>query len=289
MSFGEFNFFPSNESAITVIVRNAAKAPKGCTVLLADLSDAERMQAIADGIGDCDTLLHIAAAMPLSSVPDEEEEVMMHEAQLQATKNLLHILPATVKHLVYASSIDVYGEPVMQPMTEDHPLCPLTSYGRSKLAHEKLLRGFASRTERTCMILRITQIYGPQEPVIKAIPVFIKTILEGRIPTIFGDGGDLRDYLYVDDAATAIMKAAECRKSDVLNIATGHSVSLAATLGIIIGLYGGTLQPVYQERRKPRLDFIFDVSRAKRLLAFEAATPLSLGLQREYDAFSRRS
>jgi UDP-glucose 4-epimerase len=256
--------------------------PASAGHVYADLQDAQSLRLVAPELLGCDTLVHLAAAMPQASVATEMLEEM-RAANVMTTARLLEVLPETVRHVLFAGSIDAYGIPDALPVTESAPLRPVSAYGQTKAETEELLREHCARTGRRLGILRLTQIYGPGEPPIKAIPRFIDAALAGETPVLYGDGEDLRDYLYVADAAQAFLSALERDAEGTWNIASGTSVSVIATLGLVLHLCGSRVIPELHERVKPRLDLRFDVSLAKAALGWASRIPLEEGLQRQIE------
>lgn len=139
-----------------------------------------------------------------------------------------------VKKLVFASSGgSVYGEPEIFPVKENYPLIPLSPYAISKVTVENHLYYLKKTRNLNYTVLRYGNVYGPrQDPNGEAgvIAIFIKQLLNGKLPTIFGDGECVRDYVYVDDVATANIMAINSGKDDnlsnIYNIGTraGHTV-----------------------------------------------------------------
>ncbi len=135
----------------------------------------------------------------------------------------------------------------------------------------------------TLTILRFTQIYGPREPLIKAIPLFIREIAHNHAPTIFGDGSEKRDYLFVSDAALSVVNTIDKKVSGIFNIASGESVTLKETLDMLIAISGKEIIPNYEERKKLKIDIVFDTSKAQTELGFYPQISLNDGLQQSYD------
>ena len=212
----------------------------------------------------------------------------MTVANVTTTQNLLAALPRPPSHIVFASTLDVYGVPEWLPLTEDHPTNPVTAYGEAKLLAERTLEDYCRKHDKKLTILRLSHVYGPSEPQIKAIPIFIANVSSERTPTIFGDGSELRDYVYVADVARAFLSAIEMKVDGIFNIAGGKSTSLKEVLEIIIRISGKNIRPVYRERLKDHVDFCFDITKARTKLGFTASTPLAHGLKRHSEAYDRR-
>ncbi len=271
----------SSNHNITAVVRAGAQLPLPCTLVEGDLCDHAVIDMLRTQSEGVETVIHLAATMPAHSVASENTEEMMH-ANIVSTRNLLTSLPRSLCHMILASSIDVYGSPHDLPIRESHPMLPATAYAQSKIETERLARIHCEERNIPLTILRFTHIYGPQEPAIKAIPLFVRKIAGGHAPVLYGDGSDRRDYLYVTDAADAIVCAIERVQHDIFNIASGVSVTLKEVAELLIELSGKSMTPHYAERRKQKVDIELDVSHARVSLKFSAATPLRLGLAQTY-------
>lgn len=186
--------------------------------------------------------------------------------------------------VVYASSFEVYGAPESALVDEDHPTRPLTDYGATKLGGEDHLLAFAYEEKTRVVALRMPAIYGPGEETPRLLPNCLARVARGERPVVEGDGGDLRDQLYVDDAALAIALALEKDASGILNVADGaaHSVSeVARTAMRIAGMAG---EPEIAPRKKPRVDFHMSIERATRELSFAPEVSLEEGMRRQLES-----
>ncbi len=272
---------------VSAIVRGTRSCGKDIHEIVADLTNGKEMKSIETRMNDIDILIHLAAEMPKAGSSKEEQETLQ-TTQTEGLRHLLSILPPKIKHIVYASSIDVFGMPKSLPIDETHSTEPISEYGKAKIQGERILQEFADRTGCALTILRITQIYGKGEPKIKAIPLFIEKVAMGEAPVLFGDGSDERDYIEVSDAARSIMHALEHGANGTFVIASGNTVTLKTVAEEIVRISGKKLELISKERQKPKINFRFDVSKAKKLLGFEAKIPLSEGLQMQYDASLRQ-
>lgn len=201
----------------------------------------------------------------------------------------VHVLQAAreqgVEMVVLASSAAVYGEwdrPVDETMTRD----PLSPYAASKAAMEAAARLFSAQFGLPTLCLRYFNVYGPRQsphsPYAAAIPLFIEAMLADEPPVIFGDGKQVRDFVYVEDVVRANLAAAEAieQAGAVLNIAAGETVSIrelvAALREILPEAPGAQFGP-------PRKGDIFysaaDIHRAETALGYRPKTALKDGLQ----------
>ncbi len=268
---------------VTAIVRTDIALP--CRVVVADLTNPASVDILARAMQGCDTVIHLAATIPSQSNPTESADAMW-TANLDSTEYLLQSLPVSVSHVILASTLDVYGPPQFLPLTEMHPLLPQSAYAQSKAACEHRAETLCVMRDIPLTILRFTQVYGPREKPVKAIPLFIRSIAAGTAPVLFGDGSDTRDYLYVADAVDAIILAVGKKKPGILNVASGRSATLKEAVETLIRISGKNLTPVYKERQKAKTEIRFDISRLTSALGFQAKTSLAEGLRQTYDWYS---
>lgn len=131
-----------------------------------------------------------------------------------------------IAQLIFISSVDVYGsvETGVQ-ISESSALSPNTYYGISKLSSEFILKNCCSKNKIPLLILRFPGIYGPDDKGKSTVAQFVNSAIKGKV-TIFGDGKDKRDFVYVDDVYRLIKIAIDKEVSATLNVATGKSYSL---------------------------------------------------------------
>lgn len=208
-----------------------------------------------------------------------------------------------VKGVVFASSGGVvYGEPDDLPVAEDHPKGPLSPYGVSKLSSEYYLYCYHRVHGLPYIALRYGNVYGPrQDPHGEAgvVAIFTGKMLQGEPPTIFGDGEQLRDYVFVEDVVRANLlgmrtlgqaPVPNCPDERAYNIGTGVGTSvneLFSRLATIVGFRG---EPRRGPERKGELRRIYlAVSKAERELGWRPKVTLEEGLRRTASFFRERS
>ncbi|WP_457614310.1 GDP-mannose 4,6-dehydratase [Methanopyrus sp.] len=197
-----------------------------------------------------------------------------------------------VERFVYASSGGaVYGEPEYLPVDEEHPTRPISNYGVSKLAGEHYVRVYAERDGFEHVILRYANVYGPrQDPRGEAgvIPIFLLRAARGEPLTVFGDGEQTRDFVFVGDVARITVEAVE-RGEGVYNVGTGRETSVNDIVEVVKAVTGLDVEIVYEEPRPGEVRRIYlDPSRAREELGFEPRVDLEEGIQRTWKWIRRK-
>jgi UDP-glucose 4-epimerase len=157
-----------------------------------------------------------------------------------------------VKKIVYSSSAAVYGNPDEIVVSETTPTVPASFYGVSKLTPEAYFKVFYSLYGLRYTVLRYANIYGPRQDALGeggVISIFATRILIGQSPTIFGDGEQTRDFVYVGDIADANIRALTSGDLMTLNVGTGERTSVNQLFAIMKEITGSGINPKYAEAR----------------------------------------
>ncbi|MBI2866825.1 MAG: NAD-dependent epimerase/dehydratase family protein [Chloroflexi bacterium] len=216
------------------------------------------------------------------------------EVNVVGSVNLLDIAARHgVKRFIFASTGGaLYGEPERLPCGESHPIAPLSPYGTAKYAVEQYVRYFKRAGGLPFVILRYGNVYGPdQDPHGEAgvVAIFALKMLRGQEVTVFGDGTQQRDFIYVGDVAQANVSALERGEGGAYNIGTGRGDSVNEVYRVLAAATGYTKPPVYLPARPGDVYRIWlNCSLAKRELGWQAATPLEEGLRRTVEAIRKR-
>lgn len=231
-----------------------------------------------------DVLLHLGAFTPKSG-KDRNRVDEIYIANVVGTHNLLSTLPETPRRIVFCSTLDVYApEAFSRPIDESSPTGPEGLYGASKLFGEALVRAIAERSGAEHVVLRLGHVYGPGEGrYLKLIPETIRRVLAGRPPRIVGDGRERRDFLYVDDAAEALVRAvsAPVGAAPVINVASAESHEVHEVVDLIADLAGYTGPPEKLPAAGVPRSIIFDTELMRRVLGDWPLTALEEGLRYE--------
>lgn len=251
-----------------------------------DLADAD---LAARGIAGADYVLHQAA---IPSVPRSvKDPITSNRANIDATLSVLVAArDAGVKRVVYAASSSAYGNAAALPKREDMATGPLSPYALQKLVGEQYLQLFTALYGLETVSIRYFNVFGPRQdpssPYSGVISLFITALLEGRGPTIYGDGGQTRDFTYVANVVDGVLKATQAAHAsgEVINVATGGRISLNELFTTLKGIVGADVSPTYAEGRAGDVrDSQADIGKAQRLLGYTPVVDLAEGLRRTVD------
>jgi nucleoside-diphosphate-sugar epimerase len=238
-------------------------------------------------------VLHQAA---IPSVPRSvDDPVTSNRANITATINTLWAAKdAGVKRLIYAASSSAYGNTPTLPKREDMPTHPLSPYALQKLVGEQYCQLFTALYRFETVGIRYFNVFGPRQdpgsPYSGVISQFATALLAGRQPTIYGDGGQTRDFTYVANVVDGVLRACDAPKAsgEVINVATAGRISLNDLVRVMNLLIGSNVQPVYKEPRAGDVrDSQADISKAKALLGYEPTVSLEEGLRLTLDWFRK--
>ncbi len=194
---------------------------------------------------------------------------------------------AGVKKIAFASSAAVYGDTPVVPVVEDAPCRPLSPYGVDKLASELMLGAYAATHGVAATPLRFFNVYGPRQdpssPYSGVISIFADRARAGKPLTIFGDGQQTRDFVYVGDVARAVVAAAMADGGDgtAMNIGTGRETTVRQLAELIVGLAGTGVAISHAPARAGEIvRSLAAVARVQAALGWQAEVALADGLAR---------
>jgi nucleoside-diphosphate-sugar epimerase len=246
--------------------------------------DVRRRGVVREALRDVDYVFHLAA---IASVPlSINKPKLVSEVNVSGTLNLLwESLRFNVKRFIFTSSCAIYGEPAYMPIDEEHPTNPVSPYAASKLSAEHYCRTFHKTYGLETVILRLFNAYGPRQersPYSGVIAKFIDALKSGRVLTIFGDGEQTRDFIYVDDVVDALILASrhsECAGM-TFNIGSGIETSINQIAYKLIKIFGSNIKPIHLESRAGDVRRSYaNISKARNILGFRVNTPLEAGLE----------
>jgi UDP-glucose 4-epimerase len=256
--------------------------PSGVELLQGDVADP----AVVDrAMADADGCFHLAA---IASVEKGVTDWLgTHRANLTGAITVFDSIrrKGTRIPVVYASSAAVYGDAKTIPIAETEPCAPLSAYGADKLGCELHAR-VASHVHRIPAVgLRFFNVYGPRQdpksPYSGVISIFTERIAAGRGVSIYGDGGQTRDFVYVADVVNALVAAMALRPDDapVFNVCTGLATSVLGLAHLIADLCGGSAAITHAPSRAGEIRHSLGMpERAKAALNLPPHLPLRNGL-----------
>jgi UDP-glucose 4-epimerase len=222
---------------------------------------------LAEAVGSADYIFHQAA---LASVPMSiQDPVRTNEVNILGTLNvLLTARDCHAKKVVLASSCAVYGDTPSLPAQEGMPLKPLSPYAVTKATGEQYCSVFHHVYSLPTVCLRYFNVYGPrQDPASQyaaVVPKFISRALMNKPLTIFGDGQQTRDFVFVKDVVSANISAAETAVSGVFNIGSGRQTSVLELANLVVKLAGIEVEMLSQPPQPGEIRHSFaDISKAR--------------------------
>ena len=257
-----------------------AKPLVGCNWMIGDFSDPTTLPAAVAG---CDVVFHLVnATTPAGANINKVADL---SANVISTLRLMDVCRESgVKRLIFVSSGGtVYGIPEIVPTPETAPTNPITAYGISKLAIEKYLNLYEYLYGLEYRILRVSNPFGPYQLANKnqgVISAFVEKSLNGKPIEIWGDGSIVRDYVYIDDVVTALLKAATHQGDGrVFNIGSGVGRSIN-DIAKIINDKTNSLNPViYKDSRRVDVPVsVLDCSNAFANLNWKSVTEFDSGI-----------
>jgi nucleoside-diphosphate-sugar epimerase len=256
-------------------------------ILEGNICDVETLSGAMTGVNG---VFHEAA---LVSVPESVEHPEL-SFEINA-KGTFHVFEAArnagVRRVVYASSAAVYGESASLPLSETLVPHPVSPYGLDKLYGEQLGRLYSALYGQEIIPLRYFNVFGPRQdprsPYSGVISIFANCLSAGKAPTIFGDGEQTRDFVYVADVVDANLKAmfGAYKGFNVFNVACGRQTSLNQLFAELQKLTQSSIAPNYAPPRAGDIHHsLADISSIRRELGYAPAFTLSEGLRRLINA-----
>lgn len=263
--------------------------PKGARLYPVDLTSWRIQEVLAAERPE--VIIHQAAQIDVRR--SVENPAMDARVNIIGSINLLeHAREFGVQKVVYASSAAVYGNPLSVPVAEDHPILATSPYGVSKYVVERYLYVYRELYGIDFTVLRYANVYGPrQDPLGEGgvVAIFTHRLAKGLPVTIFGDGEQTRDYVYVGDVARANLLALTQGGGEVVNISCAREVSVNQLLQIMQDVTGVQATVHWAPKRPGEIDrSALANDRARRVLGWRPSVTLAEGIERVF-AYERAS
>lgn len=256
----------------------------GCPVELVrgSVVDADICLTACEGVRG---VFHEAAQVSVpESVADPEKSLSVNV--MGTTRVLEAARRAGAEGVVFAASSAAYGNSEASPKVETIPPAPVSPYAVGKVAGEHLLRAWGETHGLRTVALRYFNIFGPRQaddsPYTGVIAIFARALLEGRVPTIYGDGEQTRDFTFVENVVRANLAAmeADLPPGTVVNVGGGVSISLNRLLAAMGEIFGVPAEANYGPSREGDVRHsVAGLDRARELLGYEPAVGWREGLE----------
>jgi UDP-glucose 4-epimerase len=260
---------------------------EGAELVEADIRDTEAMRDLCERLRP-EAIFHLAAQIDVRrSTADPAFDAQVNVGGTISMLDAARV--AEVPRFVNTSSGGaIYGEARSIPADEDHPIAPISPYGQSKFAAEGYCELYRRLYGLSTVSLRYGNVYGPrQDPLGEAgvIAIFCGKLRDGETATIFGDGKQTRDYVYVGDVVDANLRAADSDVGGPINIGLGEEKSVLDIVAVLNEHAPDGFEPEHAPERPGEVQRIaLDPSRAREELGWEAKVDLTEGLKRTLDS-----
>ena len=268
-----------------------ANVPAGVEVVEGDVADAA---VAARAVQGATYVIHLAA---IPSVPRSvKDPVRSNRANVDGTLNILIAArDAGVKRVVFAGSSSVYGDAAVLPKREDMRPSPLSPYALQKLIGEQYCQIFTRLYGIETVTTRFFNVFGPRQqpgsPYSGVISLFIEALAKRQAPIVHGDGKQTRDFTFVGDVVTGVLRSCEAPKAsgEVINVAAGGRISLLDLIRTLQTILGTDVKPTFGPTREGDVrDSQADIQKARKILDFSPVVAFEDGLRQTVEWFKAR-
>jgi UDP-glucose 4-epimerase len=257
--------------------------PRGARLVVGDVCDPLLVRSL---VKEADVVFHLAAHVSIRA----SMQGFCHDAQVNVmgTVTILDACAETgkIRKFVLASSMGVYADASSpDPIDESHPASPIAPYGVGKLASEHYVRLVSKQAGFQCVVLRFFNTYGPRQgytPYVGAATIFVRRLMSGQRPLVFGDGEQCRDFVHVADIVQANVLALQHDDVDgeVFNVGTGRGTTVNELANMLVARIAPELSPEHAPAHPGELRYsVANIGKARRMLGYEPVGTL----ERELD------
>lgn len=238
-----------------------------------------------------EVVIHHAAQVSVSK--SLVDPFLDQELNIRGTLNVLQsCVSSKVRKIIYASSAAVYGTPQYLPVDEQHSTVPTSFYGISKYVPESYIKIYSELYGLDYTILRYANVYGPRQDHLGeggVISIFINNVLESKVLSVFGDGLQTRDFIFVKDVVSANVAALHTGDGEIMNIGTNDQVSLSELIGVISEVTSQPLQCKYSDPKPGDIrDSCLDNNKAVNVLGWMPEYSLEKGLALTFEYYEQQ-
>jgi dTDP-glucose 4,6-dehydratase len=248
--------------------------------------DVRNFNLVKNLVNTVDAVFNLAAVV---SVPKSiENPLLVNDVNVNGTLNLLRAsLDSDVKRFIQASSASVYGDTQTLPVHEEMAPKPISPYAVAELAAESYAKVFHHVYGLETVCLRYFNVFGPRQTYSAysgVITIFVNQLLRNHPPTILGDGEQTRDFVFVEDVASANLLALKKKEAagEIFNISTGKATSINRLVQMLQEIMRQTkMKPIHRETRPGDIRYSYaSIEKAKRILGYEPMSSLQKGLKK---------
>ena len=284
------NLVPSGDAPLTAEGFDPNAAPDARIVVIdADIADVTR-DDVRDATIAADVVFNLAGQV--SHVDSMNDPLFDLQANTTSQFSFLELLRRenAGARVVFTSTRQIFGKPRYLPVDEDHPVAPVDVNGITKYAAEQLHLLYHDVYGLATSALRLTNVFGPRQRLRDDrqgfLPIFVRRALDNETLTVFGDGSQQRDCLYVDDVVDCLLLAAVADEApgQIFNIGNDEHLSLRAIADTVVEVAGsGRVESVPWPADRDAIDigsYFGESSKAKRMLGWEPRTSFASGIER---------
>lgn len=249
-------------------------------IIKGDVRDRKMVDSI---INEVDIVIHMAAQISVDKSIDNP--IYDADNNINGTLNILEASrKSDIKRFIYISSAAVYGKPIYLPIDEKHPTNPMSPYGLSKLTGERYSMLYHDLYKLPVTCLRLFNIFGfknSEDSYSGVITKFIDRVKNNKNPIIFGDGNQIRDFIYVNDVINIISETIENKDTigEILNVGTGNPTKIINLSEAIIEIFDKKLMPEFISHKIGDIrESYADITKMKSILKYEPKYSLEQGL-----------
>ena len=246
--------------------------------------DISRQSAITKQRRKFDGIFHLACHPRSFSFNNPSRDV---DVNVRATLHLLELARKTDAKMIFTSNSGIYGDPQYLPMDEKHPISCKTPYDVNKFSSELHMRAYRKQYGIKTVVCRLATVYGPRQRVNEklgwrpVVAAFIQQLIKDKPPTVFGDGEQTRDLIYVKDVAHGLMDAFNSPQAEgeTFNLGTGVETSINMLLTKVGKTLGKSVAPIHGPPSVGDLRrMCLAIDKAKRAFNFQISYPLDSAL-----------
>lgn len=284
-------------NAHNLVAEGEADADPGIRVIHADLGEVER-DDVRGATVESDIVFNLAGQVShVDSMNDPVFDLQVNTVGQFAFLDLIRRENADAV-VVYTSTRQIFGKPRYLPVDEEHPVAPVDVNGITKYATEQLHLLYHEVYGLRANAVRLTNVYGPRQRLRDNfqgfLPIFVRRALDDESISVFGDGAQQRDCLYVDDVVECLLLAAVTPEAhgEIFNVGNDEVLSLREIADAVVAAAGsGRVESVPWPADRDAIDigsYFGDSSKAKRVMGWEPSIPFADGIARTLEFFRAR-